>query len=201
MKYEHIRLMPFQWEAFNGDTFIQNEFINLKERFNITTALELGTCLGSTAIWLSQNFDNVITIEINEQYAEIASERLTEAGCENTTLYVSSTTDALPSIELDDNTIIFIDSHWLEICPMQQELEIIAQKNIRPVIAIHDFYVPNEPTLGYDSINGQVFDFEWIKSKVDAIYGEDGYEFYYNSDAESTEIKRGIIYITPKSEK
>lgn len=196
--YDHIQLMPFQWEAFNGDTFIQNEFLKLKEKFAITTALELGTCLGSTAIWLAKNFDNVITIEINEQYAEIAGERLNESNCENVTLYISSTTDALPSIELTDNTLIFIDSHWLEVCPMQEELEIIAQKGIKPVIAIHDFYVPNEPNLGYDNIHGQNFEFGWIKPKIDAIYGEDGYDFYYNSDAESTVIKRGIIYITPK---
>lgn len=197
--YDHIQLMPFQWEAFNGDTFIQNEFLKLKEKFAITTALELGTCLGSTAIWLAKNFDKVITIEINEQYAEIAGDRLHEADCENVILYISSTTDALPNIELTDNTLIFIDSHWLEVCPMQEELEIIAQKGIKPVIAIHDFYVPNEPTLGYDSIHGQNFEFGWIKPKIDAIYGEDGYDFYYNSDAESTVIKRGIIYITPKS--
>lgn len=201
MKYEHIQLMPFQWEAFNGDTFIQNEFIKLKNQFNITTALELGTCLGSTAIWLSKNFENVITIEINEQYANVASERLHESDCANTTLYISSTTDALPSIDLKDDTIIFIDSHWLEVCPMQEELEIIASKGIKPVIAIHDFYVPNEPTLGYDTIHGQKFDYEWIKSRLDAIYGEEGYDYYYNSDSESTEIKRGIIYITPKSAK
>lgn len=196
--YDHIQLMPFQWEAFNGDTFIQAEFLKLKEKFAITTAVELGTCLGSTALWLAKNFDNVVTIEINEQYAEIAGERLDEAGCDNTVLYISSTTHALPQVDMNDNTIIFIDSHWLEVCPMQEELDIIAQKGIKPVIAIHDFYVPNEPTLGYDSIHGQNFEFGWIKPKIDAIYGEDVYDFYYNSDSESTVIKRGIIYITPK---
>jgi hypothetical protein len=194
-KYNDIQLMPHQWEAFNGDTFIQENFLTLKYFYDIDTAIELGTCLGSTALWLADNFDHVFTIEVNPTFAEVAKERL--EGKSNVTLIVGDTTEELPKINFFDNTIIFIDSHWYEVCPMKQELNIIANSGAMPIIAIHDFYVPDEPNLGYDSINGQRFDIEWIKPELDAIYGEIGYDYCYNDDKHSTEIKRGIIYITP----
>jgi hypothetical protein len=194
-KYSDIQLMPHQWEAFNGDTFIQENFLKLKEKFHINTAIELGTCLGSTALWLSDHFWHVFTIEVNPTFAQIAKERL--EGCPNVMLIVGDSTEELPKIEFDDNTIIFIDSHWYDVCPMIQELTIIADKKVKPVIAIHDFYVPNE-NLGYDEIHGQPFTMMWINQYIINIYGENGFDYYYNSTSESTEIKRGIVYITPK---
>lgn len=196
--YSHMNLMPFQWDAFNGDTFIEKEFLKLKKKYKIKKAIELGTCLGSTAIWLSKNFQEVETIEISEEFAQVSKDRLEELNCINTTLHIGDTIKVLPTLDFKDDTIIFIDSHWWEVCPMQQELQIIADKGVKPVIAIHDFLVFNETELGYDFIHEQAFDFLWIKPKLDAIYGEDGYTYYYNTNAKSTQIKRGIIYIAPK---
>lgn len=197
-KYK-LNLMPYQWDAFNGDTFVQKEFLRLKEIFSIKTAVELGTCLGSTAIWMARNFDNVITIEINPEFAGIANERFVHYGVDNIKLKIGDTVAELPNAihEIGDNSIWMIDSHWYDVCPMLQELKIIANRGIKPVIVIHDFKVPDEPNLGFDSIHGQAFEFEWIKPSLDAIYGEGNYDYYYNSDATSTEIKRGVIYITP----
>jgi hypothetical protein len=193
-----INIMPHQWEEFNGDYYISNNFLKLKEKYKLTHAVELGTCLGSTAIWLGKNFTKVDTIEINQEYAQIAKERFVEANLDNIRLHIGNTTDILPLIDINDDAIIFIDSHWYDVCPMLQELSIIAYKQIKPVIAIHDFYVPNEH-LGYDEIHGQPFTKEWISQYIINIYGENGYDFYYNSDEQSTDIKRGIIYITPKN--
>ena len=193
-----INLMTHQLEEFNGDYHISKNFLKLREKFNITHAVELGTCLGSTSIWLGKNFTKVDTIEINVDFGQIAKERFIEANLHNISLHIGNTTDILPLISIDDNSIIFIDSHWYDVCPMIEELTIIALKGIKPVIAIHDFYVPEE-NLGYDEIHGQPFTKEWISEYIINIYGENGYDFYYNSDEESTDIKRGIIYITPKN--
>ncbi|MFY8161627.1 MAG: hypothetical protein ACOVNU_09885 [Candidatus Kapaibacteriota bacterium] len=193
-----INLMPYQWEEFNGDYYISQNFIKLKEQFNISHAVELGTCLGSTAIWLGKNFTKVDTIEINQDFGNIAKERIIEAALDNVSIHIGNTTDILPLISIEDNSIIFIDSHWYDVCPMIEELRIIADKGIKPVIAIHDFLVPNEDNLGYDFIHNQSFNIQWITPYINAIYGVEGYSYYYNSDLESTDIKRGIIYITPK---
>ncbi len=192
-------LMPNQFLPFNGDTNIEAEFLKLKEKFNIVQAVELGTCLGGTAVWLGKNFDRVTTIEINPSFAQIAQNKINENHLPNVSLFVGDTVTVLPSLtDITDRSLIFIDSHWQESCPMLQELYVIAKKGIKPVIAIHDFKVPNEPNLGFDEYKGQAFTFEWIKASLDAIYGEGGYDYHYNGDATSTEIKRGIIYIYPK---
>jgi len=95
-----------------------------------------------------------------------------------------------------DDTFIFLDAHWGSHCPLKEELEQIRRAGIKPVIAIHDFVVPNHTELGYDEINGQPFTYEWLKEDIDSVYGEDGYNVHYNSEAEGA--KRGIIYIVPK---
>ena len=196
-------LMPFQLAAFNNDTFIQREFLLLKEKFNITTAIETGTCLGSTAIFLGQNFDRTFTIEINKSWLKIAINRIESAGvASKVKAFLGSSEKLLEDIiqlySIGNDTIMFADSHWNQYCPLQDELRVVAKNKIKPVIAVHDFLVPNEPALGYDSYNGQPFTYEWIKPLLEEIYGVDGYDYYYNSDATSTEIKRGIIFITPK---
>ena len=193
--------MPYQELAFNGDTCIEYEFIRLKHRFKINQAIELGTCLGSTAIWLGEKFEQVLTIEINPEYFAIAKERVESTRLFNIVLLKGDTVSTLPLVihGISSNSIWFIDSHWQENCPLQKELEIIAQAKLRPVIAIHDFVVPGNPHLGFDSYNGQPFTFEWLKPSFDKIYGEDCYEYYYNRCIVEKSAKRGIIYLIPKN--
>ncbi len=189
-------LMPFQMESFNGDHFVREEFLKLKNEFDIKNVVETGTCFGSSTIFFTQNFENVHSIEINNDYLSVAKERNPMAN-----YYLGSSDQILPSIlpTLNGKTIFFLDAHWENHCPLLNELSCIATMHNKPIIVIHDFYVPNT-NLGYDSYGGQVFNYEWIKPRLDTIYGIDGYNFYYNSDEKSTEVKRGLIYITPKKQ-
>jgi hypothetical protein len=196
-------LMPHQMEAFNGDTFAEKEFLKLKAEFGIVKAVETGTCFGSTTIFLAKNFGAVCTIEINKEYLSIAVDRFVEAGVRDTVkAYLGDSSVVLADIiklhRVEDDTIFFLDAHWNNHCPLLEELAAIASAKLKPVIVIHDFKVPNEPELGFDSYDGQPFTYEWIKVFLDVIYGLGGYGFYYNTSETSTEIKRGIIYITPK---
>ena len=194
-------LMPHQMEPFNGDTFIELEFLKLKERFKIDTAVETGTCFGSTTKFLAKHFKKVISIEINHDYLEIATSLM--GPIDNVHTYLGASEKILAEIlnsgaRINNNTIFFLDAHWETHCPLQSELFIIGEHKIKPVIAIHDFYVPDQPGLAFDTYAGQPFTFEWLKPLFDEIYGEDGYEYYYNNEENSTAIKKGIIYITPK---
>jgi hypothetical protein len=62
---------------------------------------------------------------------------------------------------------------------------------------IHDFKVPDHPELGFDSYDGQDYEWDWIEGHVEAIYGKDGYIKSYNTDAVGA--KRGVVVIEPKS--
>jgi len=194
-------LMPHQMEPFNGDTFIEQEFLQLRDRFNIDTVVETGTCFGGTTKFLGNHFKRVISIEINEGYLQIAKTII--GPLHNVHTYPGASEKILSSIleheaQVNGNTIFYLDAHWDLHCPLQDELRIIAGHKIHPVIAIHDFHVPGEPGLSYDSWGGQPFTFDWLKPLLDDIYGADGYDHYYNSELTSTEIKVGIIYITAR---
>ena len=200
-------LMPFQETKFNADTFVAEEFLKLKEKFKVEVAIELGSAVGGTTKWLGENFDEVHTIEIMENFLEFTKKRC--IGLSNISFHLGSTVDKLAGVlsvsvpegsndsVLGSNMLIFIDSHWNTL-PIFDELKIIKASGLKPVIVIHDFLVPGEPKLGYDSYEGVDISFENIKKFIDDIYGEEGYEYHYNSDATSTEIKRGLIYIYPK---
>jgi hypothetical protein len=189
-------LMQCQEGAFNQDTFIQQEFIKLKDQFGLTKAIETGTCLGYTSEFLSKHFDEVRTVEVVDKYLNIAKENRLNA-CANVVTHLGSSSDMMPQLlaGMGDDTMIFLDAHWQNHCPLKEELKAISDAGIKPVIAIHDFKVPTHPELGFDMIGDQPFTYEWLKEDFDRIYGEDGYKHYYNNEA--TEVKRGIIYVTP----
>jgi len=186
-------LMPFQLESFNGDHFVKEEFLKIKEKYDVKNVIETGTCLGSSTIFFTENFENVHSIEINSDYLNIAKERNPKAN-----YYLGSSDIVLPSIisSLVGKTVFFLDAHWEKHCPLLNELDCIASMTEKPIIVIHDFFVPNS-NLGYDTYDGQAFDFQWIKEKLDLIYDTENYKYFYNSDEKSTEVKRGLIYITP----
>ncbi len=190
-------LMQNQQGALNQDTFAQNEFIRLKNEFELTHAVETGTCLGYTTEFLSQHYEQVRTIEINEHFLHVAVENRLKR-CPNVVPFKGDSSNLLFMVlhGLTDKTFIFLDAHWGNHCPLKDELNQIKRAGIKPVIAIHDFVVPNHPELGYDSINGQPFTYEWLKADIDGVYGVGNYNIHYNS--ESCGAKRGIIYITPK---
>lgn len=183
-------LMPWQAYPFNNDHFIAGEMLFLRDQFNIKTVIECGACVGGSTKWFSENFENVTAIEINETFFNLAKQRATKAN-----IILANTTDVLADL-IRFNTLLYLDDHWNDYFPLFDELNIIAASGIKPVIAIHDCLVPNSK-LGYDSYKNVDISFENIKEHLEAIYGVDGYQYNYNSDEESTEVKRGIIYIYP----
>lgn len=191
-------LMPFQVEPLNSDKFACAEFLKLKKKFHIEAVVELGSCVGGSTKFFCNNYKFVHSIEINQTFLNFAKERCKGTTTEPT-FYLGSTVDLLADVlkKCNDKTICFIDSHWMTL-PLIQELKIIKASGLKPVIIVHDCLVPNEPKLGYDSYEGVDISYVTMKPYLDDIYGVDGYDYHYNSDAESTIVKRGIIYVYPK---
>lgn len=197
------KLMPFQDLPFNGDNIAQAKVIELKEKFELGGCIETGTCLGSTTHFLSQVFEWVVTFENNQKFYDLAKRRLAEVNgidfiAKSSHYGIADWADNLPDHQ---RLFFFLDAHWEKSCPLKDELSQIdfLVNNLGflpPVIMIHDWKVPDHPELGFDSYNGQDFEWLWIKPGVDEIYGLDNYDIEFNSEA--TGAKRGILYITPK---
>lgn len=191
-KYSHINLMPNQWQPFNGDHYLNAKFLELRDKHNIKHCIELGTCLGSSTLWLSDNFHEVSTCEINREFMTIAQERMAEHGCRNVNAYFGSSVDVLPLLLDNEPSLIFIDSHWGANNPLLQELEIIKGFASNKVIVIHDFKVPGKD-FQYDTYPGITYEWEYIKESIHAIYPEP--KISYNERAAGAKV--GVIIIEP----
>jgi hypothetical protein len=96
----------------------------------------------------------------------------------------------------DSKTILFLDAHWYTN-PVLAELYAIKESGKLPILAIHDFMVPDHPEFGYDAYPDQdiVYNWEWIEDHINSIYGKDGYTKDYNTEA--TGAMRGCLFIFP----
>ena len=183
--------------GFESDYFAKEKFKKLIEENNIEVFIETGTFLGSTTLLLSQWCEEVHTIEVNEINYFKAKEALKYT---NVKMYLGSSENILnqilPKVKLS-RIGIFADAHWNTYNPLIDELNTIASSGIKPIfIAIHDFKNPNHPEFGFDTYNGQDYEWSWIEQYIKNIYGEDGFIIEYNSEA--TGAKRGIIFIYKK---
>lgn len=176
--------------GYEGDELIHQEIAKLVKREKINLIIETGTYLGGTTRRLC-SFAPVISVEIDPNNFKQALKNL--VGC-NADVKLNSSVGqlkmVLPTVK-NKNILFFLDAHWQSYCPLLDELQVIADNGIKPVIVIHDFKVPGKD-FGYDSYKGQDFEFSWIKEKIEKIYGNN-YTFYYNQEAEGA--KRGVIYI------
>jgi hypothetical protein len=185
-------------KAFNTDIKLAERFLQLKDEYQISVAIETGTYHGDTTIWLAQNFETVYTVEYDKRYLEIANQQI--LNYPNINSFLGNSTEFLVKFLADSkgkNCIIFLDAHWYAN-PVLRELDRIKESGTKPVLAIHDFKVPSRPDLGYDVYPDQniVYEWDWIKTKIEAIYGPEGYEIEYNTY--SSLNMRGCIFILPK---
>jgi hypothetical protein len=195
-------LMPHQLEAFNGDQFVEREILRLKDCFGIGTAIETGTCFGATTAFLARHFERVISIEIDARNLEIAKARLT--GHRNVYTYLGATESILGRVlesqaPYSSTPLFYLDAHWGPHCPLADELRLIAGQGLRPVLAIHNVQVPGQPGLAFDSYGGQPFTFTWLRIWLDAIYGPNGYDHYFNTEENSMAVRVGMLFVTPKT--
>jgi hypothetical protein len=194
------------------DRYAKLEITKLIEKFSIKRIIETGTYKG----WSTKEFaticDKIDTIEINSTYIQEAYDFLKEV--ENVNIHEGSSPDVMRNIikEGEENLLIFLDAHWENYWPVKDELNAIIEKNIRPVICIHDFFVPggnifvdkygkrinskDGSKFGYDQYNGVALDLNYISEELNKLYPE-GFEYHYSTQV--SEVDSGLIFIYPKT--
>ena len=199
-------------KPFAEDIYIEKAFSKFKEKYGIVNAIETGTHIGATFIWLYNNFDNVYTCEIDEKFYQLAcsfifgrereddyfeNEIVNPPGLGKIVMKNIDTVDFMKEIcpKLRGESIFFLDAHWESYCPLLDELKAISEAKLKPaVIAIHDFKTDHPAVLGYDTYNDQEYVLDWIKPSIDCIYG-DNWSFEYNTPEAAAGALRGVIYI------
>lgn len=93
----------------------KNIALMLKDKYDLDTFVETGTYIGKTAEWASRHFDNVHTIELNEQYYAVAQFSLLLL--RNVVMHLNDSRALLPILidEFDMNrrkVLFYLDAHW-----------------------------------------------------------------------------------------
>ena len=181
--------------GFEGDNHLADEIKRLCEANKIDLIIETGTYLGATTKRLAE-LAETYTVELNDTFFMRAKTNI--GNNPKVKQFLGNTVDflkaELPKLK-DKKILFFLDAHFYNVpCPLLDELKVIAQNEIKPVIVIHDFKVPERPEFGFDSYNNQPFEWEWIKNSIEKIYGQN-YKYHYNDKAEGA--KRGVIFIYP----
>ena len=177
-------------DAFNGDDILFARFSELVKQFGVKSIVETGTFEGKTTDALASLVPVVHTIEINATYQSTAKKNCKN---KNIVFHSGSSMDVLPGIIKSlDSPMFFLDAHWHQYCPLWDELQIIANAGLKPVIVVHDFKVPGIPALGFDRWNNKDICHDTVKEKVDAIYGVGGYIHETNTVAHGASRGAGI---------
>jgi|GEM_PF-5214191 predicted O-methyltransferase YrrM len=180
------------------DKFLYNEIIRLRDEYQIKTFIETGTHVGASSIIASEIFEQVITCENHDWYFSKAEENIKNSNKSNIKLYKKSSVNLFDEIlPIGEKCIIFLDAHGDHDFPLLKELDLISKDNIKHIIIIHDFYVPDEngkAKFQYDTWGSSTINLDYVRESLNKIYGLDGFDYYYLNDQEIS----GVIYITEK---
>lgn len=159
---------------------------------NIDTIIETGTNAGDTTEFLAKLYPKkrIITTELNQDFFNLAKERLKYFS--NVEVYNVSSEYLIKNIKYNKNTIFYLDAHWNEYWPLQDE--ILSIKN--GIIMIDDFFI-NCHGFGYDQYNGVILDETLIKNSgiKEDIYFNNPLANYGISNAQRG-IKSGRCFTT-----
>jgi predicted O-methyltransferase YrrM len=156
-------------KAFNGAPEIAALINYFKKKYELNTAVETGTFIGSTAAFLASTFNKVHTIEIVEKNLNRAKENLKDY--RNIRFYLGSSPEILASLVeklQKKNVLFYLDAHWQEYWPILDELKIISKVyNKNTVILIDDIKVPGRFDIDYDKYDSKELSLKYIKSTLD----------------------------------
>jgi hypothetical protein len=182
-------------KAFNEDIHLQQTFIDLVKKHEPDLILETGTFKADTTEFFCSFNLPVITTELVSVYFEESKIKLQNQT--NVKLFLGDSAVSLQqnfSLIQDKKIVAFLDSHFNNDKVLERELELFKHLEKKPILIIHDFYVPGTD-LGYDTWDGHRYDYEFYKSYFDGLYGVNGYVHSYNSEA--TGARRGVIIVEP----
>jgi hypothetical protein len=147
---------PYAWgnSPFNGQEERVSLFRQLTDLVEIRAVVETGTFRGATTLFFHECTKvDVYSCELSGNYYDKVLSRLTDY--EKIHLYnedsrvflrkLASTPD-MPR----ENVFFYLDAHWNTDLPLPEELAIIYQNFVSPLIMIDDFEVSHRDDFGFD---------------------------------------------------
>jgi predicted O-methyltransferase YrrM len=166
------------------------------DEYNITTWVETGVDVGSTAMTMTKLVKNWIGIEVREESCKLVTKRFADNNITNVEIIQGNS----PIVLLDkmhkldvEHTIFFLDAHWGAYWPILDEIDAISRG--KGIIIIHDFLVPDHPELYFMAHGGHALDYPYVKDAL--TRWSKHHRIEYNT--ESKHISPcGVLYVFPK---
>jgi hypothetical protein len=127
-------------------------YLDLVYFCNFATIVETGTYRGSTTQFLAQNSGAapVYSCEYSAKAFEFAKWRL--RSLQNVNLFNLDSREFIRDLKISRQsaTFVYLDAHWGEDLPLQEEVNLVIGNFRDFVIMIDDFEVPKDTGYGYD---------------------------------------------------
>ena len=154
---------------FHNDLFMMRIMLNCLEKTEYF--IETGLYLGYTSYFVAKNFTNVkcYSCDNNSHFFDLAKNNIGELDnlkieliCSPNGLYQLNKLYQDDSI-FDKNIVFWIDAHFYEYCPLNDEIDYITQNFNKFTMFIDDFCVPYDNKFRND---GDGFTIESIKPYI-----------------------------------
>lgn len=142
-----------QSEAFHRDRMYQKLVMEIIARLHVSSFVEAGTYLADTTDFVARKFPRlpIYTCEVKESFFRSAADRLRRYP--NVTVVNQSSErfirDAICRGILGTVPLFFLDAHWYDYWPLQDEVEAITSCLSRSVMIVDDFQVPGCEDFAY----------------------------------------------------
>lgn len=169
--YKEIIYHFIQKYPFHNDIFLQRIFILTTNYFKPTQIVETGTFLGTTTTFIAKNFSKtpIYTCEINEKNYRKSSKKLKKYT--NVRVIKENSPNFLQKLSdkklLGEMPIFFLDAHWENFWPLEDEIKIITKNCKKAIIFIDDFKVEDNPQFGFDKYGSKECSLKLIMPKMD----------------------------------
>jgi hypothetical protein len=187
----HWKFFPAKYRL-HDDPILQSAFELVGKEIKTTSIVETGTFMGYSTSLMAEQFPQtpIFTSEINPINFKKSSHNLKDF--KNIKVYKGTSPKFLEYLikekKLGEIPLFFLDAHWLDNWPLEDEMEIITNKIKKAVILIDDFKIPNDDRFAYDKYGNKECSLELIKPRMNKKnkynlllpnYGEDVFKGKY----------------------
>ena len=163
----HPSINNLDWWSlpFGGNYRYLSTMIQILDWYNPLYIIETGTFVGTTTKFFSKFSSEVFSIEISNEFIEIARKNLNNSP--NITLVQGDSPAKIKNlidnhINKDKKVFFYLDAHWEANLPLQAEVSLILQYFLDFIIVIDDFKNEFDTDFSYDSYNGIAIDHQLI---------------------------------------
>jgi len=185
------RPWPGFGQPFNGQAARTATIDLLLREFAPRAVIETGTFLGFTTRWLAERGLDTYTVEVSPRFR--AAGRFALRDLDNVTMIWGDSAAAMRHLAAGGRIarpFAYLDAHWEEDLPLNDELDCILSTWEEALVAIDDFHVPGEPGYDYDVYEGIPLSIEQLSLPEGALVA-----YPATPAAEETGSRRGAVYI------